>query len=465
MTEFVSEKETPSLYNLSYDDENVPQRELTDFMVTTGDDKVSICCLDDRRSTHGDVIARGSVLANGKSLRVKTAPLIEWCIEYGNTPHLWVRSAAVWYRLTKPAKEYARTHELARRRFELCSRIFILGTTMSSKETTYNMITSLLQAPYLKMKGYSEKELLSEKDFILAQIKNLNDPALAAMTFIKELRDKQPGMGKKLGLSKKNSSSSLSIGSGSTPSYLGEWTPSGNLDREGNTRLLKRAEKALNQIYKQKNAWPFRDPVNPKTDGCPDYFDRIPHPMDYGTIKAKFTKGAYSSALDVAKDVRQVATNCREYNGNSHEFAISATELEQKFENLIRGGEDAELAAMNKRLASKKRKAAELPPSGKGSGKKSLKHARKNSKSSSLDVSPSRDSSVKGSESSSAQKPCARTNPDVCEKFQIAGSKYCSDECGLLVARKRVAEMSKAGYSVEEYVKSCLTKALVHSRS
>lgn len=465
MTDYVSEKETPSAYNLSYDDENIPQRELTDFVVTTADHKISICSLDDRRPTDGPVIARGSVLANGKSLRVVTAPLIEWCIEYGNTPHLWVRSAAVWYRLTKPAKEYSRTHELARRRFELCSRIFILGTTMSPKETTYAMITSLLQAPYLKMKGYSERELLSEKEFILAQVKNLNDPALAAMTFIKELRDKQPGTGKKSSLTKKNSSGSLSIGSAAAPSYLGAWVPSGNLDREGNARLLKRAEKALNQIYKQKNAWPFREPVNPKTDGCPDYLERIQTPMDYGTIKAKFTKGEYSNALDAAKDVRQVAANCCEYNGNSHEFAIWATDLEQKFENLLRGGEDAELAAMKKRVASKKRKASDLPPSGKGSGKKAAKIARKDSKASSLDVSPSRDSSTKDTESSSGQRQCARTNPQVCEKFQVAGSKYCSDECGLIVARKRVAEMSKAGYSVEEYVKSCLRKALIHGRS
>lgn len=466
MTDYVTEKETPSAYNLSYDDENVPQRELTDFVVSTADEKVSICCLDDRKPADGDVIARGSVLANGKSLRVVTAPLIEWCIEYGNTPHLWVRSADVWYRLTKPAKEYSKTHELARRRFELCSRIFILGTTMSPKDSTYALFASLLQAPYLKMKGYSEKELLSEKDFILAQIKNLNDPGLAGMTFIKELREKTPGTGKKSSLTKKGSSGSLSIGSGATPSYLGEWIPSGNLDREGNVRLLKRAEKALNQIYKQKNAWPFREPVNPKTDGCPDYLERIRKPMDYGTIKAKFANGEYSSALEATMDVRQVAINCRDYNADSHEFSIWATELEQKFENLIRGGEDAELAAMNKRVASKKRKAAELPPSGKGSGKKSApKVSRKNSKASSLDVSPSRESSTKDTESSSGQKQCARALPQVCDKFQVAGSKYCSDECGLIVARKRVAEMSKAGYSVEEYVKSCLTKALVHSRS
>lgn len=461
MADFVSESDTPTSFNLSYDDENVPQRELTDFTVTAGDEKISICSLDDRKSASPKVIARGSVVGHDRSLKVISDPLIEWCIEYGNTPHLWVRSAKVWYRLTKPAKEYAKTHELARRRFELCSRIFILSTSMNPSDCTYRFFQQLLAAPYLKMKAYSERELLSEKDFILAQISNLSGTALSKTTFVKELREKKVASSKKSSTSSKKSST----GSAASASYLGEWVPTGDLDDDGNTRLLKRAEKAINQIYKQKNAWPFHKPVNPKTDGCPDYLSRITHPMDYGTIKNKLHKGAYANALQVAKDVRQVAKNCREYNGSTHDFAVWATDLEQKFENLIRGGEDAEIMAMKKRAANKKRKGSDLPPTGKGVGKRSApKIARKGSKASSLDVSPSRESSTKDDDSV-GPKQCARINPEVCENFQVAGSKYCSDECGLKVARIRVDEMSKAGYSVDEYIKSSLTKALVHSRS
>lgn len=461
MVEFVSEGDTPTSFNLSYDDENVPQRELTDFTVTAGDDKISICSLDDRKPGSAKVIARGSVVGHGRSLKVVSDPLIEWCIEYGNTPHLWVRSAKVWYRLTKPAKDYAKTHELARRRFELCSRIFILSTSIGPSECTYGFFKQLLSAPYLKMKAYSERELLSEKDFILSQISNLSGTPLAKTMFVKELREKKAGSSKKSTAGSKKSST----GSAGSASYLGEWVPSGDLDEDGNARLLKRAVKAINQIYKQKNAWPFHEPVNPKTDGCPDYLKRISHPMDYGTIKNKLQKGAYANALEVAKDVRQVAKNCREYNGSAHDFAVWATDLEQKFENLMRGGEDAEIMAMKKRAANKKRKGSDLPSAGKGIGKRSApKIARKGSKASSLDVSPSRESSTKD-EDSVGPKQCARINPEVCENFQVAGSKYCSDECGLKVARIRVDEMSKAGYSVDEYIKSSLTKALVHSRS
>lgn len=473
MTDYTSEHDTHPDFNLSYDDEGVPQRELSDFVVTRGDEKISICSLDDSKSASGHVIARGTVVHQAKSLKIQSAPLIEWCIEYGQTPHLWVRSAAVWYRLAKPAKEYSKTHELARRRFELCSRIFILATTMPPRDCTYKHFVTLLYGPYGKMKGYSEKELLSEKDFILAQIKNLNEPVFKSISFVKELRDKKTtgSLTKKASAAanKKNAQTSsgiISVPSSTNAPYLGRWVPSANLDADGNARLLKRAEKAVNQLYKSKFAWPFRNPVDPTTDGCPDYLTRIRKPMDYGTVKQRLEKGSwYTNALDVAKDIRLVASNCREYNGDQHEFAVWATDLEHKFENLMRGGEEAELAAMNKRAASgKKRRAPDATPAGKTGKKPGPKVARRNSKGSNPDLSPSPGSSVKDDDSTSP-KLCARSNNEGCEKPQITGSKYCSDECGLIVAQRRIDELNKAGYSVDEYIRSSLTKALVHSRS
>lgn len=469
--EFVSERDTPSSYNLSYDDDNVPQRELTDFTVTCGDEKVSICSLDESKEAKGDVIARGMLFANSRSIKVVSAPLIEWCIEYSSQhPCLWVRSTDVWYRLLKPSKEYTKTHELARRRFELCSRIYILGTSMAPSVATYSLFSHLLAGPYMKMKAYSEKELLSEKDFILAQIKNLDDPELAEMAFVKELREKKVGPPRKGGPSlKKVPSGSGSNGSG-TGAYAGQWVPRADFSPEVNARMLKRAEKGVSQLIKHKNGWPFHRPVDPQTDGCLDYLQTIEHPMDYGTIKEKLEKGKYATALNVAEDVRLVSFNCLKYNGKDHKFSKWVTELEQKFENAMRNGEEAELNGTNgagkKGAANKKRKASDqLPPSGKGIGKKPApKMARKNSKSSSVEVSPSRESSAKDDESS-GRKLCARsTSPEGCSKSQMPKSKYCSDECGLIVARERIAELNKAGFSIEEYIKASLTKTLVHSR-
>lgn len=465
-TTYVSEQDTPSSYNYSYDDEGVPQREFTDFIVTAGDERISICALDDSRQVNRTVIARGTITISGKPpLKIKSAPLKEWCIEYGTTsPKLWIRTADVWYRLSKPSKEYARTHELARRRFELCSRIYILAHTMAPDQCHFDNFVSLLSNAYGTMKGYSEKEILSERDFILSQVKNLDDPNLVNCYFTKELREKK--VPAKKGSSKKGASGTSGTSHSASVAYLGAWVPSGKLDADGNTRLLSRSQKYVQQISKHKNGWPFREPVNPKKDGVPDYFERIQNPMDFRTMKERFERGGYSSSLEVAKDVRLIASNCREYNGDDHNMAQWASELERKFENLIRGGEEAETVAMNKRASSKKRKSSgQLPPSGKGVGKKSAsKSARKSGKTSSAEASPSRESSVKDEEPT-IRKQCARSSSQECEKAQVAGSKYCSEECGLAVAKKRIAELSKAGYSVDEYIKASMTKALVHSRS
>ena len=468
MRMYTPENETPNHFDLSHDDDGVPQRELSDFIVTRGDDKISICSLDDSKNSNRNVIARGTVSASGKSLKIISAPLIEWCIEYGQTPHLWVRSAQVWYRLAKPAKEYSRTHDLARRRFELCSRIYILATTMPTSECTYKFFTQLLAGPYEKMKGYSEKELLMEKDFILAQIKNLNEVAIADIPFVKELKEKKGGKSKSSNSTSKKKENTqittvigISNANGTSPN-LSQWSSSGKLDKEGSSRLLKRLEKAVSQLYKSKLSWPFRNPVDPQNDECPDYLERIKRPMDYGTIKSKLEKGLYKAPIEVAQDVRQIAANCKQYNGDGHQFTLWANELEQKFENLIRSGEEAEIAAMAKRSA-KKRRNSDLPPSGKNSNKKA-KTSKKDSKTNSPALSPSVSTPSKDEENTNG-KLCARSSTDGCGKVQLVDSKYCSDECGMIVARQRISELSKAGFSIDDYVRSFITKALVHSRS
>eukprot|EP00178_Gracilaria_changii_P003326 TRINITY_DN148_c0_g2_i1.p1 TRINITY_DN148_c0_g2~~TRINITY_DN148_c0_g2_i1.p1 ORF type:complete len:465 (+),score=69.65 TRINITY_DN148_c0_g2_i1:1421-2815(+) len=462
---FIPESQTPTIYDVSYDNK-IPQRELNDFVVTQGDEKISICALDDPAKKHTDIVARGTLVAvNGtKTIKIVSAPLKEWCIECSQAPSLWVRTNDVWYRLLKPAKEYARTHETARRRFELCSRIFILGTTMSPSECTYKLFVQLLSGTYGKMKAYSEKELLMEKDFILEQIKNLGNESLSNIPFVKELREKKTTNGKKSSSSSKKKDPSSSSGSISiSTNGNGEvkpWLPTGRLDKEGQTRLTKKLDKIITQISKHKLAYPFLAPVDPVREQCPDYLERIKKPMDYGTIKKNLDKGQYTNHEDLAKDMRQVKLNCCQYNGEDHQFSQWAIELCNKFEMMAASAEESELATMNKRLAKKRKASDALPPTGKP--KKNGKGSKKNAKSSpdpSLSGSPSKDDDSTGS------KLCARSESQNCGRMQTSGSKYCSDECGLIVARQRIEELTKAGFSVDDYIQHHVTKALVHSRS
>lgn len=229
-TTFTSERDTPPAFDISYDD-NVPQRQLTDFTVTRDGDRVSICVLDDQDShknarslSHPPIVVRGLLTAGSKTLRVESAPLVEWCIEYSTQdPRLWVRSQKVWYKLTKPAKEYAKTHDLARKRFEMCARIYILLTSMEPTECTFKGIAQLLYHPYRTMRGYSERDILNERQFILSQFQMLSDPVIVNSAFVRDLKTK-----KALSSSKKGSQHSNSSNASTPPLHDGGGTATPN---------------------------------------------------------------------------------------------------------------------------------------------------------------------------------------------------------------------------------------------
>lgn len=464
---YKQEKDTPSKFDVSFDE--VPQRNISEFVVTRGGEKVSICSLDDKASSSNPpILIKGTLTASdGSTLKIVSNPLTEWCIEYSQAyPKLWVRSRNSWYQLSKPAKEYARVHDLARRRFELCSRIYILLTSMSRDECTYKHMTQLLSCPYYEMKGYAEKEILWEKEFILAQFRNLRKAAFGDSPFLRELKSKKVPIPKKGGSKPKKEPVSVPVSptpngtsNGVSGSKEASWAPV-VLDADGNAKLLKRVDKALATVNKNRFAYPFTQPVNPELDGCPDYFDRIANPMDYGTIKKRLEEKYYESVVDVVEDVRQVTRNCIEYNSADHDFSKWAVTLQSKFESLVRTAEDAEVAAMTKRNPKKRRASGDLPPTGKNGGKKGAKVARKESKSS-MDRSPV---SSQSKEEGTPCKPCARSEQG-CDKEANGNSKYCSDECGFIVAKQRLEEIRKSGSNPEEYVQAHITKILVQSRS
>lgn len=74
----------------------------------------------------------------------------------------------------------------------------------------------------------------------------------------------------------------------------------------------------IDDVIKQKNAWPFRKPVS--VCEVPDYFDVIKHPMDFGKIKSKLNLGDYRSNEQAMKDVELVFHNCDLYNGADSEI-------------------------------------------------------------------------------------------------------------------------------------------------
>lgn len=483
----VAERDVPSRFNVFMDEQGVPQRELVDFTVLRGSEKTSVCTLDDKGAHGIPVRARGTLQIPGSkdTIQTETEDLVEWCIEYGNQPYLWVHSKNVWYRLGDPAPEYAKTHDLALRRFQLCARLYILATTMEPEAATFKSFASLLSGEWSGMRAFKEKDIIAEREFVLAQVKNLNEETLNRCRFFHELRARKPSSGATAGTSasaktkrKKAAAASATPPQSSGAALEGSpstanakqstpWVPNPELDKTASERLLKRMDKVLASVMKMKNAYPFVVPVNPERDGCPDYLERVKKPMDYGTIKSRLESGFYEDALRVVMDARQVAKNCLIYNGPNHDFTRYAKELSRKFEHQVRAAEELELKAMHKRLASssagpptsapKRRRGDSDGPISPSSTTKGAKTTAvvKTSRKASLSKSVARDDET-------AEGICiASVNGAACGKRTRPESRYCSDQCGMEVARKKLKTLIAEGVDVDDYIRTCVGKALV----
>jgi bromodomain-containing protein 3 len=88
----------------------------------------------------------------------------------------------------------------------------------------------------------------------------------------------------------------------------------------------------MNTMMTHQHSWPFNRPVDPVELGIPDYFDKIAHPMDFGTIKNKLDTSQYASVDEWASDVALVFTNCYTYNPPGHDVVIMGNGLQKLFE-------------------------------------------------------------------------------------------------------------------------------------
>ena len=69
---------------------------------------------------------------------------------------------------------------------------------------------------------------------------------------------------------------------------------------------------------------PFLKPVD--TNLYPDYPLKVPHPLDFGTVKARLDAGKYTSNMEAfAKDMQQIFDNAFIYNAPGstvHQWAV-----------------------------------------------------------------------------------------------------------------------------------------------
>jgi hypothetical protein len=76
----------------------------------------------------------------------------------------------------------------------------------------------------------------------------------------------------------------------------------------------------------------FNHPVDPVALGLRDYFQRIPRPMDLGTMRCHLLQGDYHSIEECADDVNLVFNNAITYNPSSHLIHQNALLLREEFQ-------------------------------------------------------------------------------------------------------------------------------------
>jgi len=76
---------------------------------------------------------------------------------------------------------------------------------------------------------------------------------------------------------------------------------------------------------------PFKEPVNPETDGVPDYLDKIKHPMDLSTMKTKMDRHEYADETEFLADMDQIFHNCYTYWEKNDNMYNAAERLEKSF--------------------------------------------------------------------------------------------------------------------------------------
>lgn len=93
----------------------------------------------------------------------------------------------------------------------------------------------------------------------------------------------------------------------------------------------------LNRMLSGPGFWtrlvgPFKEPVDPATDGVPDYLDKIKRPMDLGTMKAKMDAHGYTSDEEFLGDMQQMFNNCYTYWKPGDPMYIACQKLEKTFQ-------------------------------------------------------------------------------------------------------------------------------------
>lgn len=93
---------------------------------------------------------------------------------------------------------------------------------------------------------------------------------------------------------------------------------------------------AVKKMMRHPHAWPFNEPVDPEALGCPDYFEVVRRPMDFGTVRKRLEEGRYRNGpWEAVRDLRLTLSNALTYNPEEDKVHALAKGLTQDLDALL----------------------------------------------------------------------------------------------------------------------------------
>lgn len=95
--------------------------------------------------------------------------------------------------------------------------------------------------------------------------------------------------------------------------------------------MVRKCQKILNMLRKNKNSWPFLEPVDPIAMGIPHYRDIITNPMDLRTVGENLAARKYSSLAQFYADIHLIIKNSFHFNKANPDFCVLTSDFEKYF--------------------------------------------------------------------------------------------------------------------------------------
>ncbi|GAB0489165.1 hypothetical protein MMPV_000381 [Pyropia vietnamensis] len=126
---------------------------------------------------------------DGLPVRLRTGRVVDWAIDYGPVPAIWVRTVASWYRLTDiPAAAYAATSRLSRLRLALATRAYALAHPVSAARAAADVTADrVIQSLVTRRRGgWAADELAAEAPWFLNAADGLSSSVLRNAAIYRE---------------------------------------------------------------------------------------------------------------------------------------------------------------------------------------------------------------------------------------------------------------------------------------